>query len=121
MAGKPRLLSEEDREFLAEVPSTLKDAYRYRDLKTFGEEGKWWRVNIRSVIAKEFNVSEETVKDWLYNGTFPISRKEQFCRLVIRRLERNRKIMAEVREALRRVIEETEREINEKAESCKRN
>jgi hypothetical protein len=117
MAGKPRLLSEEDREFLAEVPSLLKDAYRYRNLKTFRGEDKWWRVRIRSVIAQEFNVSEETVKDWLYNGTFPISRKEQFCRLVLSRFERNRKIRAEVRRALRRVIDETEREINEKAET----
>jgi hypothetical protein len=82
MAGEPRLLSKEDKEFLATVPGILKIAYP--------------RCHAHNEIAADFDVSVETVRGWIYKNTFPITRKQQFIRIAISRLdfetERTKKI-----------------------------
>jgi hypothetical protein len=73
MAGKPRLLSSDDKKFLADVPHFFRQAYPGH--------------NSHKEIANDFNVSVETAKGWLYKGAFPIARKQQFVRIAMGRLE----------------------------------
>jgi hypothetical protein len=73
MAGKPRQLSKEDQEFLAEVPGVLRTAYP--------------RPHAHNEIAADFDVSVQTAKGWLYKSAFPISRKQQFIRIAIWHLD----------------------------------
>jgi hypothetical protein len=73
MAGKPRKLTEGDREFLAAVPDALRLAYSW--LKATDD------------IAQDFGVSVHTARGWLYRNSFPLERKQEFSRIVDRRLD----------------------------------
>lgn len=90
MAGKPKMLSEDERELLALVPPALKKAYELSG----GDGTALKRVrNPRSEIAADFGVSPETVRDWLYKNAFPISRWRQFARSVLPRLQSHAKLL----------------------------
>ena len=73
MAGKPRLLSIEDAQFLTDVPRSLRIAYP-------GHKPC-------DGISADFQVSVETARGWLYRNAFPISRKVQFAQIVIARID----------------------------------
>lgn len=74
MAGKPRVLSSEDAQFIADVPRYLKAGY-------------WCRKPCNE-IAADFHVSMETARDWYYKRqAFPISRKAEFLQIIRIRLD----------------------------------
>ena len=62
MAGKPRLLSSKDAQFIADVPRFLRIGYHGH--KPCDE------------IAADFHVSVETARGLLYKNAFPISRSQ---------------------------------------------
>jgi hypothetical protein len=66
-------MTEGDREFLAEVPGIFRFAY------------PWTKAT--DDIARDFGVSVHTVRGWLYRNSFPLERKQEFIRIVDRRLD----------------------------------
>jgi hypothetical protein len=73
MAGKPRNLTDDDKEFLAEVPHLLRVCYPGRKPT---EE-----------IARDFGVSVHTAHGWLYRDAFPIERKREFIKIGNQRID----------------------------------
>jgi hypothetical protein len=73
VAGKPRILTDDDKEFLADVPRVLSIAYPYPKPAVD--------------IARDFDVSVHTAKGWLYKCAFPIERKREFITKINQRLD----------------------------------
>ena len=73
VAGKPRIVTDDDKEFLAEIPHSLRIAYPGR--------------KPAEDIARDFDVSVHTAKGWLYRNAFPLERKREFITKIIQRLD----------------------------------
>src|SRR3954451_3972088 len=83
MAGKPRVLSSEDAQFIANVPGDLRTGYVCR--KPCNE------------IAADFHVSVETARGWYYKKqAFPILRKAEFAQIILARLDLREKQLATI-------------------------
>ena len=91
MAGKPKLLSSEDAQFLADVPRFLRIGYPGH--KPCDQ------------IAADFGVSVETARGWLYKNAFPISRKVEFALIVIARCDLLDKKFGEIRKRIQLIAE----------------
>jgi len=91
MAGKPRLLSSEDAQFLTDVPPSLRIAHPGH--KPCDE------------ISADFQVSVETARGWFYRNAFPISRKVQFAQIVIARCDLLDKEFGEIRKRIELIAE----------------
>jgi hypothetical protein len=73
VAGKPRILTDHDKEFLTEVPRSLRIAYPGR--------------KAAEDVARDFDVSVHTAKGWLHRNAFPLERKREFITKITRRLD----------------------------------
>jgi hypothetical protein len=87
MAGKPRVLSTEDAQFIDDVPHYLREVYICR--KPCDE------------IAADFHVSVETARGWFYKKqAFPIYRKVEFGRILLASFDLRGKQLDAIRKIL---------------------